>query len=381
MAYFRNNTVNLLNLHYGLHSFALSGSGVFFGVFLLKAGMPAPVVLASLALILFGRFLIRPTVLVLARRCGLRPLLIVGTILSGLQYPLLADVQGIGTGLFVLCAVSAVGDTLYWTTYHAYFAALGDPEHRGHQVGAREAAAAIVGIVGPLATGWALTALGPRVAFGAAAVVMMLAALPIVWTPNVKVARVAGTLASAMPGVLLFAADAFFASGYVFVWQIALFLSLGESFSAFGGAMALAAFAGAVGGLLLGRLIDAGHGTRAAWIALIALAGTTVFRAVSVGSAPLAVLANASGALVACLYVPVLGTAIYNQARRSPCTLRFHIAAEAGWDLGGASALLIAAGLLLAGVPIGTCILLSLLGATAAFHLLRSYFAAVQQAA
>ena len=382
MAYFRNNTVNLLNLHYGLHSFALSGSGVFFGVFLLKADVPAPVVLASLALILFGRFLIRPTVLVLARRCGLRPLLIVGTILSGLQYPLLADVQGIGTGLFVLCAVSAVGDTLYWTTYHAYFAALGDPEHRGHQVGAREAAAAIVGIVGPLATGWALTVLGPRVAFGAAAIVMMLAALPIVWTPNVKVApRVAGTLASAMPGVLLFAADAFFAAGYVFVWQIALFLSLGESFSAFGGAMALAAFAGAVGGLLLGRLIDAGHGARAAWIALIALAGTTVFRAVSVGSAPLAVLANASGALVACLYVPVLGTAIYNQAKRSPCTLRFHIAAEAGWDLGGAGALLIAAGLLLAGVPIGTCILLSLLGATAAFHLLRSYFAAVQQAA
>jgi len=382
MAYFRNNTVNLLNLHYGLHSFALSGGGVFFGVFLLKADVPAPAVLASLALILLGRLLIRPSVLVLARRFGLRPLLIAGTILTGLQYPLLADVQGIGAALFILCAVSSVGDTLYWTTYHAYFAALGDPEHRGHQVGAREAAAAIVGIVGPLATGWALTALGPRVAFGAAAVVMMLAALPIMWTPNVKVPpRVSGTLASAMPGVLLFAADAIFAAGYVFVWQIALFLSLGESFSAFGGAMALAAIAGAAGGLLLGRLIDAGQGTRAAWIALIALAGTAVFRAVSVGSAPLAVLANASGALVACLYVPVLGTAIYNQAKRSPCTLRFHIAAEAGWDLGGASALLIAAGLLLAGVPIGTCILLSLLGAMAAFHLLRTYFVTVEQAA
>jgi DHA1 family inner membrane transport protein len=77
----------------------------------------------------------------------------------------------------------------------------------------------------------------------------------------------------------------------------------------------------------------------------------------------------------------VLGTAIYNQAKRSPCTLRFHIAAEAGWDLGGASALLIAAGLLSAGVPIGTCILVSLLGAMAAFHLLRTYFVAVEQAA
>jgi hypothetical protein len=378
MAYFRNNTVNLLNLHYGLHSFALSGSSAFFGAFLLKSGVPAPGVLASIAFILLGRFAIRPSVLVLAKRWGLKPLLIAGTIATSLQYPLLAEVQGIGPALVVLCIVSAIGDTYYWTTYHAYFAALGDVEHRGHQVSAREAVAAVVGIIGPLATGWALTALGPRVAFGAAAAVMMLAALPIVFTPAVTVAlRVSGALKAAMPGVLLFAADSFFAAGYVFVWQIALFLSLGESFSAFGGAMALAALAGAASGLALGRLIDAGHGTRAAWLALVVLVTMTMFRAASYGNAPLAVMANACGALVGCLYVPALGTAIYNQAKHSPCTLRFHIAAEAGWDIGGATALLIAAALLSAGLPIGACILLSLLGAGASFLLLRRHFAAL----
>jgi hypothetical protein len=155
MAYFRNNTVNLLNVHYGLHSLALSGSGAFFAVFLLKAGVSAPAVLASIAFILLGRLIIRPSVLVLAKRFGLKPLLIAGTIATGLQYPLLAEVQGVGVALFALCAVSAVGDTFYWTTYHAYFASLGDAELRGHQVGAREAIAALVGIVGPLATGWA----------------------------------------------------------------------------------------------------------------------------------------------------------------------------------------------------------------------------------
>jgi MFS transporter, DHA1 family, inner membrane transport protein len=382
MAYFRNNTVNLLNLHYALHSFALSGSGAFFSVFLLKAGVPAPIVFLSIAAILLGRFLIRPSVLIFAKRFGVKPLLIAGTIVTSLQYPLLADVDGIGVGLLVVCAVSAIGDTFYWTNYHAYFAALGDAEHRGHQVGAREAVAAVVGVIGPLATGWALTTLGPRIAFGVAAAVMMLAALPIMWTPNVAVPQqTSGMLKTAMPGILLFAADAFIAGSYVFVWQIALFLSLGESFSAFGGAMALAAFAGAVGGLLLGRLVDAGHGTRAAIVALVTMAASTMLQAVSVGNAPLAVLANASGALVACLYVPVLGTAIYNQAKRSPCTLRFHIATEAGWDLGGASALLVAAGLLQAGVPIGTCLLMSLLGILASFYLLRTYFSALEPAA
>ena len=43
-----------------------------------------------------------------------------------------------------------------------------------------------------------------------------------------------------------------------------------------------------------------------------------------------------------------------------------------------ASALLVAAGLLRAGVPIGTCILLSLLGALASFYLLRTYFSTLK---
>jgi hypothetical protein len=78
---------------------------------------------------------------------------------------------------------------------------------------------------------------------------------------------------------------------------------------------------------------------------------------------------------VLCLYAPALGTAVYNQAKHSPCVLRFHIAAEGGWDLGGAAGCLICAALLAAGVPIGACILLSLLGAAAAFGLLRRYYA------
>ena len=139
--------------------------------------------------------------------------------------------------------------------------------------------------------------------------------------------------------------------------------------------MAMAAFAGAVGGWLLGRLIDAGHGTRAASSrSLHSWSRHDLARGQLSAMRRLRSLANASGALVACLYVPVLGTAIYNQAKRSPCTLRFHIATEGGWDLGGAAALLIAAGLLAAGVPIGPAILLSLLGATASFLLLRRYF-------
>ncbi len=377
MAFFRNTTVNLLNLHYGVHALALSGGGAFFAVFLLRAGVPAHGVLASLAAILAGRFLIRPSVLVLGKRYGLKPLVIAGTILTALQYPLLAEVNGVGWPLLVLCLVSSVGDTFYWTSYHAYFASLGDAEHRGHQIGAREAIAALVGIAAPLLTGWALVTLGPRVAFGATAVVLMFSALPLLRTPNVLVvADAPGALRAALPGILIFAADGWTAAGYVFVWQIALFLSLGESFAAFGGAMAVAAVAGAITGLLLGRFIDAGHGRRAVWLAVGAMAATLIFRANGYGHPAVAVVANAAGALVNALYTPTLMTAVYNQAQASPCALRFHVATEGGWDAGGAAGCLAAAGLLWAGAPLSSAILLSLLGTTAAFALLRRYYGA-----
>jgi MFS transporter, DHA1 family, inner membrane transport protein len=376
MAFFRNSTVNLLNLHYAVHSLALSGGGAFFAVFLLQAHVPAPAVLAALAAILIGRFCVRPLVLVFAHRWGLKPLVVAGTIITGLQYPLLAEVHGIGPSLYLLCVVSSLGDTLYWTCYHAYFAALGDPEHRGHQIGAREAVAAIVGIVGPLVTGWALTALGPRIAFDATAVVILLAALPILGTPNVAIVREkTPVLKEAWSSVLMFTADGWSNSAYGMVWQIALFLALGRSFTAFGGAMAFAAVVGAACGLLLGRWIDRGHGRKGVWLAIGSAVLCVVMRAGGYGDPILAVLANASGALVVAFYVPTEMTAVYNRAQRSSCTLRFHIACEAGFDVGGAASLLTSAALLAAGAPLWSAILMALIGVAAMYVLLSRYYA------
>ena len=126
MAFFRNAVVNLLNLHYGIHALAQYGGGAFFGVFLLKAGVPAPAVLAALALLLAGRFCVRPLILPAGRRWGIKPLLIAGTLLSGAQYLIIGRVHGLDVALLELCAVGALSDAVYWTSYHAYFAALGD---------------------------------------------------------------------------------------------------------------------------------------------------------------------------------------------------------------------------------------------------------------
>ena len=377
MSFLSNRTVNLLNLHYGIHAVALSGGAAFFTVYLLKAGIGVEAVLVSIAAILIGRLIIRPAVIPLGVRFGMRPLVIAGTFMSALQYPLLAEVHGIGPALVALCAMSAAGDTLYWSTYHAYFAALGDDEHRGHQIGMREAIAAMVGIVSPLATAFVLERFGARAAFGATAVVLFCAAIPLLFTPQVEVARRApGAFKASLPGVKLFLADGWTGAGYYFVWQILLFKTLGESFLDFGATLAAAAFVGAIGGMVLGRHIDQGHGRRAVWIALGAIAGVIVLRSLVAGHPVLAVAAAALGALAACLYFPTMMTAVYNQAKGAPCTLRFQVAAEGGWDIGGAGGLLTAAAIVHFGLPLSWGVLVALAGTFAAVVQLRLYYRA-----
>ena len=176
------------------------------------------------------------------------------------------------------------------------------------------------------------------------------------------------------PGVLFFMADGWISSGYFMAWQISLFVTLSENFSAYGGAMALAALVGAGAGMLLGRLIDAGHGARAVILSVTVFATVITLRALSQGHVLLAVIANAGGAFVACLYTPTLMTPVYNLAKAAPCTLRFHVATEGGWDIGASAGCLLAAGLMSLGAPISVGVALSLVGLAAAFVMLTRYY-------
>ena len=376
MAFFHNRSVNLLNLHYVIGSIATGGGGAFFSVYLLKSGMTVPAVLLTAAIIFAARLAIRSFLLSLAIRIGLRWTVMLGAVLMAASYPALIGVHGIGPRLYWLVLVSAAADTVYWPSYHAYFAALGDEDHRGQQLGLREAVTAALGIVSPLAAGWLLVTFGARTAFLATAAVQALSAIPLFWTPDIAVARHApGGFRAALSGAMLFIGDGWVAAGYFVVWQIALFLALDQSYMAYGGALAVAALAGAVGGLLLGRLIDSGKGTRAVWYSVSLLILVIAMRAGVLRYPVFAVAANALGSLVACLYVPTLMTAVYNQAKRSPCVMRFHIASEGGWDVGVSTGLMLAALLAWLGYSIAFGILISLAGAAAVFVLLHRYYA------
>lgn len=371
MSFFGNSAINRVNLHYAIQAIAVGAGGVFVLAFLLRAGMSVPATLLVQAGLVAARFVLRPIVPPLAARFGLKPMLIAAILLEAAAYPILSMVKGPDLALFVWCTVATLGSVIYWTCFHAYFSSLGDAEHRGGQVGAREAMAAISGILAPLVGGWVLVTGGPVILFAAAGVLQALSALPLLKAPNVKVAREApGAYRAARLGGLLMVTDGIFAGGYHYVWMIALFVSLSESYVAYGGAMALAAAVGAVFSLAIGRHIDAGYGRRALVVATLVSVGVLLLRAASLETPWLAVTANALGALVVALWTPALMTPVYNLSKASPCPLRFHVATEGGWDLGCGGVCLAAAGLSAAGLPLSTSILLGLAGSMAGFGLI-----------
>jgi DHA1 family inner membrane transport protein len=371
MSFFRNDAINRVNLQSGVQALAQNAGGLFVLVFLLRAGVSVPHAFLAQASIVAGRFVIRPALLPLARRLGLKPLLIAGAVSLAAQYPILAEVHGLGPAFLAFCAASALGEVLYFVSYNAYFAALGDLEHRGRQVAVGQALSAAAGVVAPVLGGWALVAAGPRWTFGAVALVQMASAIPLLGLPNVPVRWSApGAWRAAWPAVALIAVDGWFDAAFFFVWQIALFLTLGESYSAYGGAMALAGLAGALAGLAVGHHTDLGQGRRTVTLAYAAAAAVVLLRADSLGLPVLAPAANALGGLVVPLLVPPLASAVQNLAKSSPCSLRVMMATEGGWDVGCFTACLLAAGLAALKAPLWLGVLLALPAITLGWRLL-----------
>jgi MFS transporter, DHA1 family, inner membrane transport protein len=364
MNFFANRDINRLAVHTALTQVAFGLSTVFLAAFLLRAGLTPSEIFLVFAATLVLRFFIRLALPDLVRRIGFRNTFILGAVLCAGKYPILAAVDGSYVRLAWYILAEAVSGTLYWTCYHAFFAALGDPEARGAQVGARGLLSTIAAIAAPAIGGVLLASIGPWASFGAAALVSGLAILPLLslHEPVVPPAPPKEAFQAVREGVWLFATDGFVTSIAAFTWDIISFVSFSERYDVFGGVLAAASVTGAIGGMAFGRLIDAGHGPRAVWINAAVLTIVLLIKS-SCAYSPAAIAgATIVANLFSGFYLPVLMTAIYNDGKAAACTLRFHVMAEAGWDVGGSVGCLIAALAWSVGTPPALILLLALIG-------------------
>jgi MFS family permease len=336
----------LLTLHYGFYQLSVALAGGFVGAYLMKLGFSLPAALIAYAGLLTTRFGLRFIALAVVRRLGYRSTMAIGAALGALQFlPLMRADEPIWLMAWLL--VVSLAESLYWPVYHSAAAVTGGGASRGRELGIRTAVGALVGVVGPLAGGILLERFGPALDFSIAAALSLLSVVPLMLMRGVDAGPVPSMRESMRgidrSGIATFAADGWMASGLALAWPMVLFTSLGSHYEAFGLANAAAGLVGAVAGLTCGRAID--RGRRDGYLVLVcaALALGFALRACASWSPVAAAIANASGAAVMGLYVPVLMSVIYDRAKQSGAAYQFHFAAEAGWDAGAASGCIAAA--------------------------------------
>jgi MFS transporter, DHA1 family, inner membrane transport protein len=350
MAFFTNKSFNLIYIHAALQAFAMHGGEAFAFIYLLQAGIPAAQVLICIGLMFASRIFLRQAVVPLVKHFGLRPTLVGAILLEACAYPVLSQVTNMGPYLVAYLTLWAFSSSIYWTTYHAYVALLGDNAHRGAQVSIIELLGTFMGIVAPLVTGLLLTFTTPLVAFGLVAIVMCCGAIPIYLGPSFTIADEAAVpLETRRLARFLLFSDGLRSGTFHFTWVIALFITLGSSYIAYGGAMAVAGIAGALAGLVIGKSIDLGKGLRAAQIGFSVLALAAAARTLGYDVPWLAVAANTGAAIAWPIYNTSFMSRVYSLSKQSPCPLRFTVISEGGWDMGTATGCLFAALLLALG--------------------------------
>lgn len=356
-------TIRRIYAHAGLQSFVEASGGLFVVGFLVKQGLSPAFALASFALILLTRFALRAAVMPIAIAHGLRTVVLLGIGIRAASFLMLPMVAGIGPTLVAYILVSGLGSVLYWTGYHAYVSAAGDNAAMGRQVSIQQATTATVGIIAPVAGGFLLSGAGPAIGFAVIAGLQLLAGVPLLGAANPPIPRES----KADPAIVRNGRRIYFAEGLqsgcsVVVWNLALFVTLGQSFESFGGALALAGLGAAAGSLIIGRLIDGGRGTQSLALAYGLGAAVLLFKAVAWSSPLPALLATALGALATPMLATAMLSPLYAMAQRSQCTLRFNMATEGGWDLGCSTAAFGAAAILALGYGYSLPILLGLVG-------------------
>ncbi|MDE2446861.1 MAG: hypothetical protein KGO94_11820 [Alphaproteobacteria bacterium] len=371
MGFFQNRAFNFMYVHGALQSFANYGGEAFAFVYLLKAGIPTPIVLLAVGMLFGSRVFFRLAVLPFALRFGLRNALIFGILLEASTYPILSQITRVDGLLLIYLATWALSSSFYWTCYHAYVTLIGDSEHRGKQASAIEFVGMVMGIFAPLTTGALLTYFSPLIAFGVVGLAMAGSAIPVLFMPEVEVEKHASVDAQTRrkAWVIMFA-DGLRAGSFHFTWLIALFITLGNSFAGFGGTLSLAGFIGALIGLFTGKMVDVGQGQRALQLGFLALTVAILARALGYPLVFTAVLANAVAVMMWPVYATATNARIYNLARQSACPLRYHVVAEGGWDLGTALSCSVSALLIYMGFSFFGPLIFALFGCGLGYYVL-----------
>ena len=372
-----NRAVNFLNIHFGLQTFSNGLGDIFFGIYLYKVGVPLFAIYLVLTGIFLFRLCIRPLALKLVFKRGLKKSVLLGTFIHSTLYLFLGMVDGINIWLYIFIVAAAIIDVLYWLPYHTYFSLLGDLEHRGKQTAMRDGIVHVASFLAPITGGILINFVGFWAAFITATVLMLFAAIPLRYTPEVPLedhltaAEASKKVSKA--GMYCYIGEGFHYFAHLFTWPIVLFLML-DDYISFGGLLSLAVLFQIIGSLWVGHLFDSGNGKRIYPIGFILIILTILGRTFFAMDIPTVIFFDILAMMGYLLSQGIVDSAFYNTSKKSHHPLWFQFYAENGWDIGSSASALLVAGMLYSGMDLRYVMLVGLLGLVVTGGFLRWYF-------
>jgi MFS family permease len=378
MDFFKNRQINLLNLHTILERFGASVVQVFGMVFLYKQGIELHIILFMWAGVYAIRFLVRPfSFYCIQKKIGLKKSLILGTITFAGVFPILAQIDGFGIWFFIFIVYWAISDTFYWLPFHAYYAAMGEVEHRGKHVGIREGATMIVNSIAPITGGFLIAHVGFWSAYLLATVVMILAIIPVLLTKNVSPGPDMSFKKAKKEldrrGLWLLFGDGIFYNFSGALWPIVLFL-LVKDIVLVGGIFTIQMIVTAGVTVFLGQTIDKGRGARVVNITFLLAALVVLGRGLYVYDVKSILTFEFFSALMACFYAASLYSANYNISKKSQNTQWYQFFGESGWDIGAFIAFMVAGFWSMGGLPLRYVMPFALIGMLIIWKVLSPYY-------
>ncbi len=325
-----------INIHFALRVAGATLATVFEMVYLYELKIPLPHIFLIFGGIQLLRLFARPLIVGLAARLGLKKSIILSTLLYAGNYAILAQVQGISWWLALFVLWSAVNHAMYWTSYHACFAALSAKGTRGEDIGAKEALVALARALAPAASGFAIAYVGFTTSFFLAGSLVILSAIPLFFLPPVPAVPLVSWRetwrTSDRRGFLVHFGHGWYEAG-ILTWSLIVFLLVAD-YAVAGGLASLVVIFQMIAFLFVGKFIDRGHGYLIAHIAIGLLAVVMLGRAGFVRDIPTTILFDAIYAIANCFYGPALDTILYNAAGDAKNAWGFQVLSETSVDAG-----------------------------------------------
>lgn len=345
MGFLTNKTVNLINLQAALFKVANDLVFMFFGpIFLFQQGVSVPWIAIAFALFfilrLSWRTLLVPT---LVRTFGVRNSAIIGAFIFAATVLLLSQSQGLDLWFGSYIVLGALGNGIYWTTFHTLYANSGDQENRGKQIAVYKVLTIIFMLMGTLGGAWIVKNWGFQIYFGLCCLTMCISGALLLRIPNTKDLSLSPLSQNIWKKVgrrafHLFMFSGFWNHAHAFLWVIILFMTVGN-ITQFGLALAVGVLAQVIFQLFIGHRIDTGKLQSVNNWGIGLMATTIIGRCFWAFSFPVIMLFEALYTTAMLLWESAFSATFYNESKQSKQPFWFQFFGEAGFDIGSAIAL------------------------------------------